>query len=234
MFVNFDAWKATFFPCTPFRSWLTAITSGFVRICKVSAVILVTSHPIKSGALLIAHREKCDRYSASVIPPLPTSSTTQTFNNAGTQKEFLCSYCQDHSNHQDQLCQQIHYSKMQGISIYLQKERSNITVSMLRSIDFQLSWMSGVVLQLFPTSGAQRAGESTPHSKWNRAMFEEEENIDLPTTHWKEDRSTSSIQSISHRRISHFGFRTIIITVIILKIVHFPWRVCTGIGFFVV
>ncbi len=37
---------------------------------------------------------------------------------------------------------------------------------MLLSIDCQLSDMSLVVLQLLPTWGAQRAGESTPHSKY--------------------------------------------------------------------
>ncbi len=42
----------------------------------------------------------------------------------------------------------------------------NPTISMLLSIDCQLSDMSLVVLQLLPTWGAQRAGESTPHSKY--------------------------------------------------------------------
>ena len=38
------------------------------------------------------------------------------------------------------------------------------TISMLFSIDCQLSLISYVVLQLFPTSAAHRAGVSTPHS----------------------------------------------------------------------
>jgi hypothetical protein len=37
---------------------------------------------------------------------------------------------------------------------------------MLPSIELQLSSMSPVVLQLLPTLGAQRAGESKPHSEY--------------------------------------------------------------------
>ena len=40
-----------------------------------------------------------------------------------------------------------------------------VTVSILLSIDFQLSDISPVVLQLFPTTAAHNAGWSTPHSE---------------------------------------------------------------------
>ncbi len=75
-------------------------------------------------------------------------------------------YYLDHSIHQVLLYLQIRCSKDEEIRIYVHKVYDNRTKSMLLSIEFQLSWMSFVVLQLLPTLGAQRAGESTPHSEY--------------------------------------------------------------------
>jgi hypothetical protein len=77
----------------------------------VAALILLTSHPMSNGALLIAHREKCVTYSASVIPPLPTSSTAQKHRSMNQIRENEQStYYRDHSNHQVLLYQQTRYS----------------------------------------------------------------------------------------------------------------------------
>src|SRR6476469_9921084 len=49
-------------PWIPKTSWLTAITSLFVRTDLVSSVILLRSLPAINGAASIDHREKCDRF----------------------------------------------------------------------------------------------------------------------------------------------------------------------------
>src|SRR6266436_1444835 len=66
-------------PCMPSASWLTAIISLFVRIALISGVIDRKSFPAISGAASIAHKLKCERYSIVVIPPLPTSSMSGSF-----------------------------------------------------------------------------------------------------------------------------------------------------------
>ena len=50
-------------------------------------------------------------------------------------------------------------------------------MSMLCNIDFHLSPISPVVLQLFPTFAAQSAGSSTPHSVYieNETRYGENE-----------------------------------------------------------
>ena len=59
------------------------MTSRFVRIARVAAVIALTSLPAISGAAIMAQSEKWLRYSASVIPPLPTSSMSGSFHWSG-------------------------------------------------------------------------------------------------------------------------------------------------------
>jgi hypothetical protein len=66
-------------PWRPSGSWSTAITSGAVRMARVASVMDRTSFPAMSGAARIAQSEKCARYSASVIPPFPTSSMSGSF-----------------------------------------------------------------------------------------------------------------------------------------------------------
>jgi hypothetical protein len=39
------------------------MTSGFVRVARVALLILLTSHPIRSGALLRTIEKKCETYS---------------------------------------------------------------------------------------------------------------------------------------------------------------------------
>lgn len=70
-------------PCLPRASWSTAITSVFFRIARVAADALRRSLPISSGAAICAQRLKWVRYSVSVIPPLPTSSMSGSFQAPG-------------------------------------------------------------------------------------------------------------------------------------------------------
>ncbi len=81
-------------PCLPRLSWSRAMTSGLDRMSKVSAVALRRSLPISSGADIIDQRVKCVRYSAAVIPPLPTSSMSGSFHRPGpaygASGWFLC------------------------------------------------------------------------------------------------------------------------------------------------
>jgi hypothetical protein len=58
-------------------SWLTAISSGAVRIARVSSLILVRSLPASKGAASMHHMMKCER-SWSNVMPLPTCSTAIT------------------------------------------------------------------------------------------------------------------------------------------------------------
>lgn len=44
------------------------------------------------------------------------------------EKEFRCSYYQDHSNHQDQPCQQIHYSENVGFLVFTSQDRGEVTL----------------------------------------------------------------------------------------------------------
>src|SRR6185437_5905307 len=66
-------------PCRPSASWSTAITSVFFSVVRVALDAERMSLPISSGAAISAQRLKCARYSASVIPPLPTSSMSGSF-----------------------------------------------------------------------------------------------------------------------------------------------------------
>src|SRR6266536_5108309 len=61
-------------PCEPPQSWFTAITSALPMTARVDADMERRSLPRISGALSSAQRLKWERYSVSVIPPLPTSS----------------------------------------------------------------------------------------------------------------------------------------------------------------
>ena len=65
--------------CSPFLSWLMAITSLLVNISMVSLSILRRSLPLMSGAANIHHMEKWVIYSSRVIPPLPTSNISASF-----------------------------------------------------------------------------------------------------------------------------------------------------------
>ena len=103
---NYDDQTETLFPWRHNLSWLTEVTSGFVSVDKVAALILVRSQPINNGTLLILQREKWVIYSASLIPPLPISSTKER--KRGCEGLF---YYQDYSNHLVLLYQQIHYSR---------------------------------------------------------------------------------------------------------------------------
>ena len=66
-------------PSRPSASWSTAITSLLVRMSWISGRMARRSLPAISGAARIAHRLKCERYSTSLIPPLPTSSMSGSF-----------------------------------------------------------------------------------------------------------------------------------------------------------
>src|SRR6266516_738617 len=66
-------------PCLPSGSWSTAMTSELVRMLSVVADALRMSLPISNGAAMIAHMLKWVRYSVALIPPLPTSSMSGSF-----------------------------------------------------------------------------------------------------------------------------------------------------------
>ena len=68
------------------------MTSLLRRISKVAGSFRVTSQPISSGAFEIAHSEKCVRYSSVVIPPLPTSSMSGSFQPPGPAKSAHLSF----------------------------------------------------------------------------------------------------------------------------------------------
>src|SRR6266545_3775921 len=73
------SWLDSTRPWMPSRSWSTAMTSRLSRMSYVAGVTLRRSAPISNGAAMMAQRLKCDRYSVSVIPPLPTSSMSGSF-----------------------------------------------------------------------------------------------------------------------------------------------------------
>src|SRR5438552_33946 len=50
-----------------------------VRMWKMLLDIEVTSHPIRRGAFIRHHSEKCVLYSTSVIPPFPISNMSGSF-----------------------------------------------------------------------------------------------------------------------------------------------------------
>src|SRR5262252_10979822 len=62
------------------------MTSRFVRIARVESVIDLRSLPAMSGALSSAHRLKWAVYSAFVIRPLPTWSTSGSFHEFGPER----------------------------------------------------------------------------------------------------------------------------------------------------
>ncbi len=66
-------------PCLPSGSWSTAMTSLLSRMSKVDGEALRRSVPMSSGAAMTDQREKCERYSVSDMPPLPTSSMSGSF-----------------------------------------------------------------------------------------------------------------------------------------------------------
>src|SRR5262249_54053878 len=66
-------------PATPMWSWSTAMISRLVRISRVSSFIAATSLPAISGAAMIAHRLNWPRYSVVLMPPLPISSMSGSF-----------------------------------------------------------------------------------------------------------------------------------------------------------
>src|SRR6266498_1015784 len=53
----------------------------------VAGVASRRSVPASSGAAMTAHSEKCERYSVSVIPPLPISSMSGSFHAPGLADE---------------------------------------------------------------------------------------------------------------------------------------------------
>jgi hypothetical protein len=83
---------------------------------------------MRSGALLIAQREKCVTYSASVIPPLPTSSTKKKYFLVKLYYKKIEDYIyyQDHSNHRALLYLHIRYSKYQEKYIEIHKIYYNL------------------------------------------------------------------------------------------------------------
>ena len=52
---------------------------GVVIIASVSGVAARRSVPMINGAAIMAHMLMCVRYSVDVIPPLPTSSMSGSF-----------------------------------------------------------------------------------------------------------------------------------------------------------
>src|SRR4051812_6490993 len=70
-------------PCRPSASWSTAMTSAFLRTSRVAEDTVRRSLPISRGAAICAHRLKWVRYSVSVMPPLPTSSMSGSFQAPG-------------------------------------------------------------------------------------------------------------------------------------------------------
>src|SRR5208282_329213 len=62
------------------------MTSAFVKISLISGVIERTSLPAISGAASKAHKLKCARDSGVVMPPLPTSSMSGSFQCPGPAK----------------------------------------------------------------------------------------------------------------------------------------------------
>ena len=76
------------------------MTSALSRIsrtpaaARVVSIIVRTSLPAISGAAIMAQRLKCARYSVWVMPPLPTSSMSGSFQPPG---RATCQYCDDRS-----------------------------------------------------------------------------------------------------------------------------------------
>ncbi|EFG10089.1 Hypothetical protein SCLAV_5016, partial [Streptomyces clavuligerus] len=75
--------RETTVPWRPSGSWFTAMTSRLVRISRVAGVAVRRSLPMRSGAAICDQRLKWVRYSVSVIPPLPTSSMSGSFQAPG-------------------------------------------------------------------------------------------------------------------------------------------------------
>src|ERR1700730_18380000 len=67
--------------CTGFAaaSWSTGLTSLLIRIDLVSSLMERRSLPAIKGAASIDHKLICVRYSSPVIPPLPISSISGSF-----------------------------------------------------------------------------------------------------------------------------------------------------------
>src|ERR1035441_6149598 len=63
-----------------------AITSLLVRISWISGFMAAMSLPAISGAAMMHHRLKCERYSVLLMPPLPTSSMSGSFQCPGPAK----------------------------------------------------------------------------------------------------------------------------------------------------
>src|SRR5277367_2491861 len=113
------------------------MTSLLVRISFISGVILRTSFPAMSGAASRHHKLKCARYSVVLIPPLPTSSISGSFQCPGP------AYVSRPSCKSRILRKPMEYSFLQS----------------------QQSAMSPVVRHRFPTSLAHSHGLLEPHSQ---------------------------------------------------------------------
>ena len=72
--------------CRPNGSWSIRMICLLVSVASVAADALRRSVPMISGAAIIAHMLKCVWYSVSVMPPLPTSSMSGSFQAQGRHR----------------------------------------------------------------------------------------------------------------------------------------------------
>src|ERR1051325_4233261 len=114
------------------------MTSRFVKISFTSGDMLRRSFPAIKGDASRHHKLKCARYSVVVIPPLPTSSMSGSFQCPGPACDSSPSW------------------------------RSRIWTTPMppqSRLQSQQSWMSPVVRQRLPTSLAHSHGFAVPHSQ---------------------------------------------------------------------
>ena len=118
-----------------------AMTSLLVRISLISGDMFFKSFPAINGAARIHHRLKCERYSVVVMPPLPTSSMSGSFQWPGPAyvSRPTC---------KSAICTKLRWPFLQS----------------------QQSEMSPVVRQRLPTSVAQSQGLLEPHSQRLKTM----------------------------------------------------------------
>src|SRR5579859_3360808 len=106
--------------------------------------MLRKSFPASSGAASRAQRLKCERYSTSLIPPLPTSSMSGSFQCPGPAYD----------------CNPTCWSRMESTPLEQQLPSGHFSCPPHRS------WISPVVLHKFPpTSLPHSQGLAVPHSQ---------------------------------------------------------------------
>src|SRR4029078_9773667 len=79
------------------------MTSAFVIVVFVAALMLRRSFPAMSGAAMIAHMLKCARPSVSFRPLLPTSSMSGSFQCPGPAYEYRFAFLSTRPTTDDQL-----------------------------------------------------------------------------------------------------------------------------------